>query len=75
MKITIFHHQACDVMLHEIYLVSRSQTIYMIERSDYGEQFKVANDDESCAGIVVVDRNEECVANCFRPSYPLTDLR
>ena len=47
----------------------------MIERSDYGEQFKVANDDESCAGIVVVDRNEECVANCFRPSYPLTDLR
>ena len=62
-------------MLHEIHLVSRSQTIYMIERSDWGEQFKMANADESCSGIVVVDRNEECFANCFRPSYPLTDLR
>ena len=62
-------------MLHEIHLVSRSQTIYMIERSDYGEQVKVAIADESCSGIVVVDRNDECVANCFRPSYPLTDLR
>ena len=49
--------------------------ICMIERSDWTDQFKVLHEDKRCSGVVVVDKNENCDQNCFRPSYPLTDLR
>ena len=49
--------------------------ICMIERSDWTDQFKVLQEDNKCSGVVVVDKNENCDQNCFRPSYPLTDLR
>ena len=49
--------------------------ICMIERSDWTDQFKGLHEDKKCSGVVVVDKNENCDQNCFRPSYPLTDLR
>ena len=56
-------------------LRTTASTICMIERSDWTDQFKVLHEDNTCSGVVVVDKNENCDQNCFRPSYPLTDLR
>lgn len=47
----------------------------MVERSKWADAQVRIKVEINCSGIVVVDRRQNCEENCFRPSYPLSDLR
>ena len=50
----------------------------MVERSGWRESIKIIKDNDGhiCAGIIIVDDNSGCkFKNCFRPAFPMTDIR
>ena len=60
---------------------SEKSLICMVDRFEW-ENYRERLMNRNCSGIVVVDNNQNCnveqslkTNNCFRPSYPLSDLR
>ena len=50
----------------------------MVERSGWRDGImKIKHTDgHNCSGIIIVDDNSGCkFKNCFRPAYPMTDIR
>ena len=50
----------------------------MVERSGWREGIRSIkdNDGHNCFGIIIVDDNSGCkFNNCFRPAFPMTDIR
>ena len=74
--ILIFH------ALHNVFTLNdrngkqgEEKIMCMVERSKWADAQLRIKVEINCSGIVVVDRRQNCEENCFRPSYPLSDLR
>ena len=60
--------------------MNKTSKILVVKRIDWLqilEEDHVTSISEFYAAIIIVDDNDECTAankNCFRPSYPISDL-